>query len=153
MTVKELIEILLCHNMDENVALSDNGIFTNNFEIVIPKKDGKEEDDDKEMWTLIDDVIENFDFENILKYMTIIDWTWYQEDGNYKTPTIPEMKVTAQALLAETYRGFKTIGEKEWNVYCRGFKAIVGVDKENDIYMKLEFIAEDTISYSYCNDK
>lgn len=153
MTVKELIEILLCHNMDENVVLSDNGIFTNNFEIVIPKKDEKTENDDKEMWTLIDDVIENFNFENIHKYMTIIDWTWVQEDGNYKIPTIPEMKVAAQALLKEAYMGFKTIEKNEWKLYDRGFQALVGVDKDNDIYMKLEFIAEDTVSYSYCNNK
>lgn len=148
MTVKELIEILLSYNMEEKVVLDDNGLFTNSFEINIPKKEEKPEDTDKEMNTLIEDIIDNFEFENVHKYMTLIDWTWYQSDGSYKTPTIPEMKEAVRCLLADTYREFKRRDENEWKIFNGGFQAIVGTDRDNDIYMKLEFIAEDMVSYS-----
>lgn len=153
MTVKTLIEILLCHNMDENVVLDDNGLLTNNYEIVIPKKEEDTEDDDQEMNELIDDIVNNFNFETVHKYMKLIDWTWYQGNGTYKTPTVPEMKESARTLLADTYREFKKQGETEWNIFNGGFQAIVGSDKDNDVYMKLEFIAENITSYSYHNNK
>lgn len=150
MTVKDLIEILLCHNMEENVVLDDNGLFTNNFEIVIPKKEEKMSDDDyKEMLSLIEDIIENFEFKNVHKYMEAIDWGWHQNDGSCKTPTIPEMKETVRYLLADTYQEFKKRGGTEEKIYNNGFQATVGIDNDGDLFMKLEFIAEDMISYSY----
>lgn len=47
---------------------------------------------------IIDDILDNFDFEKVKKTMELLNWTWVDSTG---VPSIPELRKRARSLLLE----------------------------------------------------
>lgn len=47
---------------------------------------------------IIDEILDEFDFERVQRTMKALDWTWYGSDG---VPTIGEIRRRARELLRE----------------------------------------------------
>lgn len=156
MLVKELIEKLLEYNMQSNVSLSidyDEEIIVNviNGKVVLLRgTEAGEVIDTTEKDTLINETLECVNFESIHKCMEALNRTWYCADGEYRVPTIEELKKEATNLLSDGYDTFKTDGEN-YEVNAYGFNVFVGHDDEGDLEMKIEFVIEDGYGYRLMN--
>lgn len=78
------------------------------------------------------EIMENFDFAKVHDYMVAKDWKWAHSDGSYRTPTIEELKSTADMLLNKLV----WVGDTSY-VATGGFHAI-----KFDWGMKLFFAIE-----------
>lgn len=64
--------------------------------------------DDRE--SMIDEVIDKFNFEKVHIAMTAVDWQWQSTDNTgYAVPSIAKLKATARYLLRESIKS-KVIG-------------------------------------------
>jgi hypothetical protein len=50
---------------------------------------------------LIDEILDEFDFEVVYRTMKALDWTWY---GSVESPTIGDLRRQARKLLQELLR-------------------------------------------------
>lgn len=66
----------------------------------------------------IENILDNFNFEEMHKVMTFLNWTWY----NDKVPTIDELKEKAKALLNRLHELLKK--ENKVSVCSGGFRVI-----------------------------
>ena len=48
---------------------------------------------------LIDEIMNNFNFEKVHKTMTLLDWKWYQPDFKSEVPNLEKIKVLAISHL------------------------------------------------------
>ena len=68
---------------------------------------------DKTKEELINEVLDNFDFEKVHKVMTFLDWKWYNYSENTReVPSIARMIRTVQQYLSQAYDG---LAKNEWN--------------------------------------
>lgn len=81
---------------------------------------------------LINEVMDNFDFERVKKVMDVLDWKWYST-GAY-VPNLDDIKVHAKELLQEAIRLETKIGSG-------GFEAEYLPDNEPD-KLVLRFVLE-----------
>lgn len=82
----------------------------------------------------INDIIDNFDFEKVHAYMTLIKWVWFCEG----IPSVSELKETAKKLLIEAI-------EKEYAEIATGGFFVINDSKIG--YLWLGFCIEDGESY------
>jgi len=92
--------------------------------------------------SLIDDVINTFDFQRVYIAMTAVDWQWQTTEGNgHAVPSIARLKAMARHLLRESI--------KNTVVGSGGFEArYYAKDKDQDEYFQLRFtLAESNSCY------
>jgi hypothetical protein len=84
---------------------------------------------------MIQEILDNFDFEQMHKVMTFLNWKWYYD----AVPTIEELKEIAKNLLNQTVKGINNFKGFN-NLFCSsgGFRAIGKKDGEV-IYLELLF--------------
>lgn len=57
----------------------------------------------KSVYSKIEQIIENFNFEKVHHYMSLVKWSWCDGKGPDGVPTIDQLKSRARRMLAETY--------------------------------------------------
>jgi hypothetical protein len=73
---------------------------------------------------LMDECIDNFDFEKVHKVMVMLQWKWVEKDGStLSIPDIPRMKAAARRSLRAAYRYWKTHEGNHAVVGSGGFEA------------------------------
>lgn len=95
---------------------------------------------------LINEVLDNFDFEKVHKVMTFLDWKWTSlSDATNEVPSIAKLDRSAQQYLEMAYDGLAEASyeDNEYMVGSGGFEARAkryhsGLDKP-DILMTLSF--------------
>ena len=87
---------------------------------------------------LIDEIVENFNWDKVYRTMDALGWTWVDSEG--ETPSIGRLITTATRLLRDAYDG----AVKEQETYLSGtggFEAVCFVDGEDGIYrLELRFV-------------
>lgn len=95
---------------------------------------------------LINEVLDNFDFERVHKVMTFLDWKWISlSEGTNEVPSIARMVRSAQQYLSMAYDGLAKAshGDNQYMVGCGGFEVwakryTTGLDKP-DVLLTLSF--------------
>lgn len=54
---------------------------------------------------IIDEIMDEFDFERVRAVMTAVDWTWGTDPG--EVPTISELRKTARYLIGRLFDGVR----------------------------------------------
>ena len=91
--------------------------------------------------SLIDDVIDTFDFQRVYIAMTAVDWQWQTTEGNgHAVPSIARLKAMARHLLREAIKN-KVVGSG-------GLEAryLPKVDDEDECF-QLRFILSESDSH------
>ena len=87
---------------------------------------------------LIDEIVENFNWDKVYRTMEALNWTWVDSEG--ETPSIGKLITTATRLLRDAYDG----AEKEQYTYLAGtggFEAVCFADGEDGMYrLELRFV-------------
>lgn len=47
------------------------------------------------------EIMDRFDFDNVLKHMQETNWTWYMGGGRYEVPDMEDLRVNARDLLTK----------------------------------------------------
>jgi hypothetical protein len=91
--------------------------------------------------SMIDTIIDEFNFERVHIAMTALDWQWKTTEGNgYAVPTMPKLKAMARRLLNESI--------KEKVVGSGGFVATYHAEDKDEIeYFQLKFVLAQEDSY------
>jgi hypothetical protein len=94
--------------------------------------------------TMVDDIMDEFDFEKVQRTMHALDWKWV--DTQMAVPSISELKNTARYLLIKVYN----LRTNEYNdthpevpvqVATGGFRAIALSNDDGVVdFLKLEFV-------------
>lgn len=88
---------------------------------------------------MIDDILDNFDFEKVHKTMVALNWTW----ARYKeVPEVPDLRKLARARLKEAYA-------RKITVSSGGFKATYEKWSQVRFTLRLEFIVTNWDCDSY----
>ncbi len=53
---------------------------------------------------MVEDIMENFDFERVHKAMVTLDWLWFI-DNEYRIPTLEEIKTHAGKMMLDALNG------------------------------------------------
>ena len=95
---------------------------------------------------LINEVLDNFDFDKVHKVMTFLDWKWVNcSEGTCEVPSISRMIRTVQRYLSQAYDGLASnkhdsneymLGSGGFEIWAKRFP--VGLDKP-DILLTLNF--------------
>jgi hypothetical protein len=93
---------------------------------------------------MIENIINNFDFDRCLKVMEFLNWEWWcPNDSILKIPNMDELKESAKGKLHRAIEGCKELkkGEYSYNVSSGGFKASAFKNRYGHInFLTLEFI-------------
>jgi hypothetical protein len=108
------------------------------FQILVMRQDIK-------MKEMVENVLENFDFEKVYLTMRALNWTW---GYNVTTPTIEQMKSTARYLMEGAINGAKKSENlRQYEPYFNatgGFKAYCFINRHKHIVsLHLEFIVSE----------
>ena len=102
--------------------------------------------------SLIDDVMDNFDFHKVHKVMKFLNWKWAFTEGG--VPEVWELKKEARRLLTDCLYELIKNGEDNWSIATGGFCARATNYKEAEagedgfrIGLKLSFELEDWDAY------
>jgi len=97
----------------------------------------------KKPYVMINNIIDNFDFEKVNKVMIFLDWHWHwAEDG---VPNISELKKLATRHLFNTVKDLEMNNDSDAQstVHSGGIK-VIGNKRDGKITdLTLEFIIED----------
>jgi hypothetical protein len=64
---------------------------------------------------ILDEILDEFDFEKVHKVMVALNWTWHSNDG---VPSIGDLRRAARELLNDLVRGeFRCVGTKGFYAY------------------------------------
>ena len=100
----------------------------------------KEETIDK----MVEEVMEDFDFEKVHDVMKQLDWRWGTPDGILEVPSIYQLMKTSERLLRDVAdKYFETEGSHF--ISTGGFEAALYVDADSK-YLKLSFVLEESES-------
>lgn len=102
--------------------------------------------------SLIDDVMDNFDFHRVHKVMKFLNWKWaFAEDG---VPEVWELKKEARRLLSDCLYEMIKHGEDNWTIATGGFRVKATNYKDSDVEdddfhlgLQLTFELEDWDAY------
>ena len=86
---------------------------------------------------LIDEIVENFNWDKVYRTMDALGWIWVSSEG--ETPSIGRLITTATGLLRDAYDG----AEKEQYTYLAGtggFQAVCYVDGDSMYRLELRFV-------------
>lgn len=106
----------------------------------------------KKFQSLIDEVMDNFDFHKVHKVMKCLNWSWAFSNG---VPEIYELKEEARRLLNECLYDVIQHAEDTWSIATGGFKvratnykdAEVESDDDFHLALSLSFEVEDWDAY------
>ena len=84
---------------------------------------------------IIDEIMDNFDFEKVHKTMIALNWGWADSDGGLSIPDLSDIKKSARCRL-------KTAMEENVSCASGGFF----VEKEDD-YISLKFVVAEWDNY------
>ena len=90
------------------------------------------------MEKLIEEILENFDFDIVKKVMEAVDWTYFDSE---EVPTTYRLIKTARERLEDAYN-MAIERKKDCNSSCGGFKVFAGYveEKETVTYLELNFV-------------
>ena len=91
----------------------------------------------KDREQLIDEIVENFNWDKVYRTMDALGWTWVDSEG--ETPSIVKLITTATRLLRDAYDG----AVKEQQTYLSGtggFEAVCYVDNDGMYRLELRFV-------------
>ena len=94
----------------------------------------------------IDDIIERFDFNKVLKAMNVLNWVWvHPDEGGSRVPNLERLKATARYLI------YEAVSNDEFGGSCStgGFHA--KVHKDNTI--TLSFVLAEFTTPNYDADR
>ena len=102
--------------------------------------------------SLIDDVMDNFNFHKVHKVMKSLNWRWaFAENG---IPEVWELRKEARRLLGDCLYEMIKHGEDNWNIATGGFhakatnyKECEAEDDEFHLGLRLTFEVEDWDAY------
>ncbi len=84
---------------------------------------------------LMDECIDNFDFEKVHKVMVMLQWQWVEKDGStFSIPDIPRMKACARARLRSAYKVWKQRGGDGATTGSGGFEATYGAPEGDNCH-------------------
>ena len=96
----------------------------------------------------IDQVMDSFDFEKVLKVMKVLDWKYADPDGTLVNPDIARLRRVARSCLRNAYRCSVKYGDDASICGSGGFEARYDpADKEEHEMFTLRFIAEELSSW------
>ena len=74
---------------------------------------------------LVQEVLENFDFDKVKKTMQFLDWKWIDLEGGFQVPSTAKLVLAAKKYLELAYDGLCKADYKdtEYFVACGGFVA------------------------------
>ena len=93
------------------------------------------------MKTWIDTILEKFDFKKVYAYMLLSNWTYR---GEKETPSIEELKNTANSLLCTCYTEITKDPNRDHFCSTGGFKASYTT---YDNRLRLDFILESDTAF------
>ena len=88
---------------------------------------------------LINEIVENFDWEKTHNAMKLLEWRWASTDTEDGVPTIGNLMVTAINLLRDAYDGAMEENET-YHAGTGGFEAVAHVDKGELWNLELRFV-------------
>lgn len=92
----------------------------------------------------IDDIMDNFDFDEVHKAMTLLGWRWYvPKNRSFEIPTINEIKRRARSLLEDAYNSDKDL----YSTATGGFEATKTVE-DDSINLSLSFVVASWDEYA-----
>lgn len=53
---------------------------------------------------MIDEVMDNFDFEKVQKMMFAVGWQWGNSEGGYSVPHVAELRQEARRMIKNTFK-------------------------------------------------
>lgn len=84
---------------------------------------------------MIQYILNNFDFEEMHKVMSFLNWKWHDDN----VPTIDKLKERAKDLLNRAVLEINSFKDKDETYFnCGGFRCIGG-RREKEIYLELLF--------------
>ena len=86
---------------------------------------------------LIDEIVENFNWDKVYRTMDALGWTWVDSEG--ETPSIVKLITTATKLLRDAFDG----AVREQETYLSGtggFEAVCYVDNDGMYRLELRFV-------------
>ena len=94
---------------------------------------------------LMDECIDNFDFEKVHKVMVMLQWKWVEKDSTTRSiPDIPRMKAAARRSLRAAYKCWKTYGGSYATAGSGGFEASYGPPEgDNNHTFYLRFVVQE----------
>lgn len=72
----------------------------------------------RKLQSIIDDIMDNFDFRKVHRVMKYLNWTWASSNG---VPEVFELKDCARRLLNECLCSMIMKGEDTWGIATGGF--------------------------------
>lgn len=95
---------------------------------------------------IIDDILDNFNFEKVVKVMNYLDWVWYQTNG--EPVTVADARKMARWLLTDAMAKVVVNTDDRCFMGCGGFRAEVETYADDPKkYARLAFELEDRDSY------
>jgi hypothetical protein len=88
---------------------------------------------------LINEIVENFDWEKTHNTMSLLQWRWVSTDTEDGVPTIGNLIITAMKLLQDAYDGAMEENET-YQAGTGGFEAVAHVDKGEFWNLELRFV-------------
>ena len=91
----------------------------------------------KDREQLIDEIVENFNWDKVYRTMDALGWTWIDSEG--ETPSTGRLITTATRLLRDAYDG----AVKEQQTYLSGtggFEAVCYTDNDGMYRLELRFV-------------
>ena len=92
----------------------------------------------------VDEIMDNFDFEQVNKVMNFLNWTWW--DTNGEPPDIPMLRATAREMLITAYWGAQKSKGDSYGESTGGFSVRYFRGKDEDGVLEnflLEFVLTD----------
>lgn len=106
----------------------------------------------KKFQSLIDQIMDNFDFHKVRKVMKFLNWRWALTESG--VPEVYELKEEARRLLNECLYSMIQHGEDNWNISTGGFRVRATNYKDTEIEddefhigLSLSFELEDWDAY------
>lgn len=95
---------------------------------------------------IVDEILDNFDFDKVVKVMEYLEWTWFSTGG--ETVYVSDARKFARQLLTEALRKVKVNTNDESNIASGGFRAEAETFLDDDKkYAKLTFEIESQENY------
>jgi hypothetical protein len=90
---------------------------------------------------LIDEIMDWFDFEQVHKVMTALDWKWGDAES---VPTMPELRKQARELMKTALIGLSNnFEEKNYSAATGGFEVTAFLEEDDVRILDLKFIVSE----------
>lgn len=99
--------------------------------------------DDTNLTKMVDEIMNEFDFEKVHQVMEFLGWTWYKGNGLNAVPTIEEIKKTTKKHLIDAYEA-AVRNKTTYIIDTGGFEAKAYYNDDTNCIdeLKLTFVLE-----------